>query len=128
MVNEPTHERLSQLGLNAMALAWKTQQSDAEYGPMPFDERLGLIVDAEWLVRENKRVKRRLAEAKLKIANACFEGIDFPPARKRGSTSTHGARRFSRNTIRRRELRDRRCEARLGSRRRLRRGPPVVSW
>lgn len=82
MVNEPTHERLSQLGLNAMALAWKTQQSDAEYGPMPFDERLGLIVDAEWLARENKRVKRRLAEAKLKIANACFEGVDFPPARK----------------------------------------------
>lgn len=82
MVNEPTHERLLQLGLNAMAVAWRNQQADTEYSSMPFDERLGLIIDAEWLVRENKRIKRRLAEAKLKITGACFEGIDFPPTRK----------------------------------------------
>ncbi len=82
MVNEPTHERLLQLGLNAMAVAWRNQQADAEYSSMPFDERLGLIIDAEWLMRENKRIKRRLAEAKLKITSACFEGIDFPPTRK----------------------------------------------
>src|SRR4051812_20834309 len=82
MVNEPTHEHLLRLGLTAMALAWQGQQKSAEYTAMPFDERLGLIVDAEWLARENKRMKRRLTEAKLKISNASIDTIDYPATRK----------------------------------------------
>lgn len=82
MLNEPTDERLAQLGMTAMAVAWKEQQKGAEYGAMPFDERLGLLVDAEWIARENKRLKRRLTEAKLKISTASLEGIEYAPARK----------------------------------------------
>ena len=82
MTLEPTHEHLLQLGLLAMAGAWHEQQQDARYAAMPFDERFGLLIDAEWIARENKRIKRRLKDAKLKMANACFEAIDFPPSRK----------------------------------------------
>ena len=45
-----------------------------------FDERLGLLVDAEWLARENKRLTRALQEAKLKLTHACIEAIDCPAA------------------------------------------------
>jgi DNA replication protein DnaC len=43
---------------------------------------LGLLVEAEWLARENKRVTRALQEAKLKLAQACIEAIDYPARRK----------------------------------------------
>ena len=49
MTNEPTYEHLLLLGLTAMAIAWKDQQKSADVNAMPFDERLGLLVDAEWI-------------------------------------------------------------------------------
>jgi DNA replication protein DnaC len=49
---------------------------------LDFDERFGLLVDAEWLDRQNKRLARNLREAKLRLSDACIEGIDYPPRRK----------------------------------------------
>jgi hypothetical protein len=44
-----------------------------------FDERFAMLVDAEWLHRENRRLTRALKEAKLKLSQACVEDIDCPP-------------------------------------------------
>jgi len=41
-----------------------------------------MLVDAEWLHRENKRLQRALREAKLKLAQACVEDIDYPARRE----------------------------------------------
>ncbi len=49
---------------------------------LAFDERFGLLVDAEWLDRQNKRLARNLREAKLRLSDACIEGIDYPAQRK----------------------------------------------
>jgi len=49
---------------------------------LDFDERFGLLVDAEWIDRQNKRLARNLREAKLRLSDACIEGIDYPPSRK----------------------------------------------
>jgi len=49
---------------------------------LDFDERFGLLVDAEWIDRQNKRLARNLREAKLRLSDACIEGIDYPPRRK----------------------------------------------
>ena len=49
---------------------------------LAFDERFGLLVDAEWLDRQNKRLARNLREAKLRLSDACIEGIDYPARRK----------------------------------------------
>ena len=49
-------------------------------------ERLGLLVDAEWSARHNKRLARNLREAKLKFPNACIEDVDFPPRRQLDKT------------------------------------------
>ena len=43
-----------------MADAWTAQQNDPDLGRLTSDERLGLLVDAEWTYRERKKVERNL--------------------------------------------------------------------
>lgn len=82
MLREPTMEKLQVMRLGAMAAAWAEQQRSADLAALPFDERFAMLVDAEWMARENKRLKRTLKEAKLRIAEASLEGIDYPPRRE----------------------------------------------
>ncbi len=82
MLTEPTREKLLELRLGAFAAAWEQQQQDPEIERLGFDERLALLVDAEWLDRQNKRLARNLREAKLRLSQACIENLDYPPARK----------------------------------------------
>jgi DNA replication protein DnaC len=82
MLNAPTLEKLHALKLDALAAAWTEQQHQADLTALAFDERLGLLVEAEWLARENKRLGRALQEAKLKLAHACIEAIDYPARRE----------------------------------------------
>jgi DNA replication protein DnaC len=77
MLTEPTLEKLKSLRLDAMAVAWTEQVKSADVAKLSFDERLGLLVDAEWIHRENKRMKRLLFEAKLKISGASVEDVDY---------------------------------------------------
>jgi DNA replication protein DnaC len=82
MLTEPTLEKLKALRLDAFARAWNEQHQDPALGALSFDERLALLVDAEWLERENRRLERALREARLKISAACIEDIDYPPRRE----------------------------------------------
>jgi DNA replication protein DnaC len=75
-------EKLQALKLAAMAAAWTAQQQDAAASALSFDERLGLLVEAEWLARENARLTRTLRAAKLKLGQACLEAIDYPARRE----------------------------------------------
>lgn len=81
MLNEPTMEKLKGLRLESLAAAWAEQQKSAEAMKLSFDERLGLLVDAECLTRENRRLSRLLKEAKLRLGEACIEDIDYPARR-----------------------------------------------
>jgi DNA replication protein DnaC len=82
MLNEPTIEKLKLLRLNAMAEAWAAQHAKPEIAALSFDERFGLLVDAEWVHRENVRLARALKEAKLRMSNACVEDIDYSSKRE----------------------------------------------
>jgi DNA replication protein DnaC len=82
MLNEPTLNKLQAMRLDGMAASWLEQQQTTSASQLTFDERFGIVVDAEWLHRENKRLKRALTEAKLKLAEACIENIDYPPRRE----------------------------------------------
>jgi DNA replication protein DnaC len=82
MLNEPTMERLKALKLDAMAAAWSEHQGNGDAGQLSFDERFALLVDAEWLARENKRRTRLLQGAKLRYPHACVEDIDYAPKRE----------------------------------------------
>jgi DNA replication protein DnaC len=86
MLTEPTLAKLRDLRLDAFAAAWGDQQKNRELAQLSFDERLGLLVDAECLARENKRLARLLKEAKLRLGQACIEDIDYPPRRELDKT------------------------------------------
>lgn len=82
MLTEPTLEKLKTLRLDALAAAWLEQQRKPEMSSLSFEERFSLLVDAEWLHRENKRLSRCLKEAKLRLSQACLEDIDYAARRE----------------------------------------------
>lgn len=81
MLNEPTMEKLHLMRLAAMAAAWSEQQADPKIATLSFDERFGLLVDAEYLARSNRRVGRLLKTAGLRISNACMEDVKASAAK-----------------------------------------------
>jgi len=82
MLNEPTTEKLQALRLHGMLAAWQEQGRQAEIAGLGFDERFALLVEAEWLRRENERLVRNLREAKLRLSQACLEDIDYSARRE----------------------------------------------
>ncbi len=82
MLTQPTQEQLTELRLFALARAWQAQHEDPSIDDLGFDERLALLVDAEWTDRQNKRLTRLLREAKLRISGACLEDVAYAKERK----------------------------------------------
>jgi DNA replication protein DnaC len=76
MVNEQTMEKLYAMRLGAMAQAWHEQHGDTNVVKLVFDERFGLLVDAEHLARDNRRLRRLLKGAELRIGSACLESVE----------------------------------------------------
>jgi DNA replication protein DnaC len=75
-------QKLLQLRLPTFAAAWSEQQKNPEVNKLSFDERMGMLVDAEHLARENARISRCLRDAKLRMSTACVEDIDYSPKRE----------------------------------------------
>ena len=71
-MNNQTVEKLYQMKLHTMAAAFKEQLDQPSMGSLSFEERIAMMVDREWLFRENRRLGRRLKAAKLK-------GLERPP-------------------------------------------------
>jgi hypothetical protein len=76
MLIHPTVERLRALGLTAMADAFIELQNSPDAGELSREDWLGLLVDREATSRENKRLARRLREARLRQA-AVVEDVDY---------------------------------------------------
>jgi len=76
MLIHPTVERLRTLGLTAMADAFIELQNAPDAGELSREDWLGLLVDREATGRENKRLARRLREARLR-QSAVVEDVDF---------------------------------------------------
>jgi DNA replication protein DnaC len=80
MLREPTLEKLYDMKLNGMAQAFKEQIHHPAVNELSFDERFSLLVDQQWTWQEDRKMKRLLQNARLKI-NACIEDIDFKAPR-----------------------------------------------
>jgi DNA replication protein DnaC len=76
MLAQQTIERLLSLRLTGMAQAFSAQLQDTGYHDLSFEERFGLLVEQEWLYRQNKRLARLLRQARLRLS-ACLEDIDY---------------------------------------------------
>jgi DNA replication protein DnaC len=76
MLIHPTVERLRALGLSAMADTFIELQNTPDAAELAREDWLGLLVDREATSRENKRLARRLREAKLRQA-AVVEDVNL---------------------------------------------------
>ena len=80
MLIHPTIDRMKELKLFGMSRALESQLELKEVRELSFEERLGMLLDAEALDRENRNTTARLRSAKLRLA-ACMEDLKFKPAR-----------------------------------------------
>ncbi|UPT85077.1 IS21-like element helper ATPase IstB [Bradyrhizobium barranii subsp. apii] len=76
MLNHPTHERLIELGLSGMAKAFEEQRRSPDLEALPFEDRIGLLIDREAAERDTRRLTTRLKLASLR-QNACVEDVDL---------------------------------------------------
>jgi DNA replication protein DnaC len=67
--------------LAVMAAAWQEQQEDGKISSLDFDERFSLLVDAEYMARDNRRVERFLKQAQLRHSEACIEDVEASASR-----------------------------------------------
>lgn len=80
MTLEETVSKLMQLKLQHMAQALRDQIDRAAGSGLSVEECVGLMVEREWTERENRRVGRRIKDAKLGM-QACLEDMSCEPAR-----------------------------------------------
>jgi DNA replication protein DnaC len=77
MLVNPTITKLEALGLGAMAVGLTHQlETPRTFTELSFEDRLGLLADAETEARDSRRLARRLKDAKLRYP-ATIEDIDF---------------------------------------------------
>ena len=77
---EMTMDQLRHLRLPGMLAGLEQQLSQPVYADLPFEQRLGHLVDAEASQRDSQRLQRLLRNARLKV-QAEPEAIDFRPGR-----------------------------------------------
>jgi DNA replication protein DnaC len=80
MMTSDTLRKLNELKLFGMAQGFDEQISSASAAHLSFEERVGLMVDQEVTFRDNRRLQRLLAAAKLR-ESACVEDIDYRTSR-----------------------------------------------
>jgi hypothetical protein len=66
MLNQPTLEKLHAMKLHGMADGFRAQLETTDSGQLSFEERFALLVDEQWLWKENRALARRLRSGKLK--------------------------------------------------------------
>ena len=76
MLREQTFEKLHALKMHGLAQALEQQLSNPDSASLGFEERLAMLVEAQWFWRENKAIKSRLRKAALKTP-ASMEDINY---------------------------------------------------
>jgi DNA replication protein DnaC len=71
-----TVDKLSQMKMHTMALAFREQLEQPSLGSLSFEDRFAMIVDREWTSRENRKLTGRLKAARLKT-QATVEDVDY---------------------------------------------------
>jgi len=82
MLDNTTITKLHDMKLSVMASSFKNQLVDKAFAEITFEERFGILVDAEWTARKNNRLKRLIRKADYVFPNACLEDIEYHSDRK----------------------------------------------
>jgi DNA replication protein DnaC len=82
MLIHQTAQKLRAMKLTAMTAEYLRQSELPDFAALDFDERVGMLADAEWISRENSQIARLTKAANLRFPGACFADIDYRPVRK----------------------------------------------
>jgi len=74
---EQTFSKMHSLKLHGMVEALTEQNQNAMYTELAFNERLGMLIDREISVRDNRKIANLLRGARLRHSTACAEEFDF---------------------------------------------------
>lgn len=80
MLNQATLDKMNNMKLTGMTEAFARQNQTSDYVKLSFEERLGMLIDAEWDARQQRKLVRRLQVAKLRYP-ASLEDIDYQTPR-----------------------------------------------
>lgn len=82
MVNEATINKLVEMRLTPLADAYRTQLNDHASVNLTFEERFGMLVDAEYNSRKTNALKRLIHNASFDQPDACIADINYTSGRK----------------------------------------------
>jgi DNA replication protein DnaC len=82
MLNGTTINKLNDMRLRSMADSLRDQMSNNSFSTLSFEERFGLIVDAEWVRRKNKQLERLIKKSTFKLPYACVEDVEYHADRR----------------------------------------------
>ena len=77
MLTNTTAEKLREMKLGVMAARFKEQLVNPKINDLSFEERFGLIVDAEYATRKSNRLTRLKKAAGFAFPDACLADIEY---------------------------------------------------
>jgi DNA replication protein DnaC len=80
VINEDTIHKMVSMKLHTMAKVLRELLDAPPAHELSFEEKLGMLVDREWIDRDNRRLARRIKDAKLPVG-ASLEDVLCDPAR-----------------------------------------------
>lgn len=80
MLYTQTVDKLQALRLQGMVDALQEQRRQSDIAQLDFEERLALLVERQWLWKENRALATRLKNAQFKLS-ACLEDLDYRSSR-----------------------------------------------
>jgi len=81
MMLEQTYDKLIAMKLFGMAAALKDRLARTDHQDLTKADLLGLLVEDEWIYRENRKLTARLKLARFKQRAAAVENIDYATPR-----------------------------------------------
>jgi len=81
MLIEQTHEKMNAMKLYGMLASLRERLERRDHQDLNKAEFVGLLIDDEWLYRENRKLTARLRVAKFKERAASLEAIDYSTPR-----------------------------------------------
>lgn len=82
MTNQITVDKLLEMRLSAMSNAFLIQLNDPQMQEVPFEDRFGMLVDAEYTNRKNNSLKRLIKGSAFDQPEAHIAAIDYTSGRK----------------------------------------------
>ena len=75
MLNQATMDMLTAMKMTAMAAEFANQLKDPTFNELGFEERLGLLVNAEWNRRQSNKLNRFIRNARFAVTKHRYCGL-----------------------------------------------------